>query len=171
MEVPRLGVKSELQLPAYTTATAMWDLSCIDQARNKFTGKMAYGKLLELGSRLEFALIHWVSWENSLPLSGFTFFNSKVRKLDYIKSANKSHLTAQLLQHWLCVEKNSGVIASFFKKEFSNLFVIICHSHGKGMFRASLFYLLFLQHGICIIPLDGKFSYFKHLNSFFDAGD
>ena len=27
MEVPRLGVKSELQLPAYTKATAMWDLS------------------------------------------------------------------------------------------------------------------------------------------------
>ena len=29
MEVPRLRVESELQLPAYTTATAMWDLSCI----------------------------------------------------------------------------------------------------------------------------------------------
>ena len=28
MEVPRLGVKLELQLPAYTTAMAMWDLSC-----------------------------------------------------------------------------------------------------------------------------------------------
>ena len=27
MEVPRLGVKSELQLPAYTTAIATWDLS------------------------------------------------------------------------------------------------------------------------------------------------
>ena len=29
MEVPRLGVESELKLPAYTTAiaTAMWDLS------------------------------------------------------------------------------------------------------------------------------------------------
>ena len=27
MEVPRLGIESELQLPAYTTATAMWDLS------------------------------------------------------------------------------------------------------------------------------------------------
>ena len=26
MEVPRLGAKSELQLPAYTTATAMQDL-------------------------------------------------------------------------------------------------------------------------------------------------
>ena len=25
MEVPRLEVESELQLPAYTTATAMWD--------------------------------------------------------------------------------------------------------------------------------------------------
>ena len=27
MGVPRLGVKSKLQLPAYTTATATWDLS------------------------------------------------------------------------------------------------------------------------------------------------
>ena len=29
MEVSRLGVESELQLLAYTTATAMWDLSSI----------------------------------------------------------------------------------------------------------------------------------------------
>jgi len=29
MEVPRLGVELELQLPAYTTATAMQDLSCV----------------------------------------------------------------------------------------------------------------------------------------------
>ena len=29
MEVPSLGVESELQLPAYTTATETWDLSCI----------------------------------------------------------------------------------------------------------------------------------------------
>ena len=29
MEVPRLGVKSELQLPAYATATAMWNFSCV----------------------------------------------------------------------------------------------------------------------------------------------
>ena len=27
MEVPRLGVEMEPQLPAYTTATAMWDLA------------------------------------------------------------------------------------------------------------------------------------------------
>ena len=29
MEVPRQGVQSELQLPAYTTATATWDPSCV----------------------------------------------------------------------------------------------------------------------------------------------
>ena len=29
MDVPRIGVKSELQLLAYTTATATWDLSCV----------------------------------------------------------------------------------------------------------------------------------------------
>ena len=29
MEVPRLGVELELQLPAYTAAIATWDLSCI----------------------------------------------------------------------------------------------------------------------------------------------
>ena len=29
MEAPRLGVQSELHLPAYTTATATWDPSCI----------------------------------------------------------------------------------------------------------------------------------------------
>ena len=29
MEVPKLGVESELQLPVYTTATAMQDVSCV----------------------------------------------------------------------------------------------------------------------------------------------
>ena len=29
MEVPRVGVKLELQLPAYATAAAAWDLRCI----------------------------------------------------------------------------------------------------------------------------------------------
>ena len=34
MEVPRLGVKSELQLPAYSMATATWDLSCVWELYN-----------------------------------------------------------------------------------------------------------------------------------------
>ena len=29
MKLPSLGVASELQLPAYTTATAIWDPSCV----------------------------------------------------------------------------------------------------------------------------------------------
>ena len=29
MEVPRVGIKSEIWLPAYTIATAMQDLSCV----------------------------------------------------------------------------------------------------------------------------------------------
>ena len=29
MEIPRLGVELELQLPVYATATAMWDVSHI----------------------------------------------------------------------------------------------------------------------------------------------
>ena len=34
MEVPRLGVESELQLPAYTTVTATCDLSGICDLHN-----------------------------------------------------------------------------------------------------------------------------------------
>ena len=34
VEVPRLGVESELQPPAYTTATAAWDLSHICDLRH-----------------------------------------------------------------------------------------------------------------------------------------
>ena len=29
MHVPKLGVESELKLPAYTTATALWDPGCV----------------------------------------------------------------------------------------------------------------------------------------------
>ena len=35
MEVPRLGAELELQLPAYTTATAAWDLSCVCNLRHR----------------------------------------------------------------------------------------------------------------------------------------
>ena len=35
MEVPRLGVESELLLPAYTTATAMWILNPLSKVRDQ----------------------------------------------------------------------------------------------------------------------------------------
>ena len=31
MEVPKLGVESELQLPTYATATATQDLNCVSE--------------------------------------------------------------------------------------------------------------------------------------------
>ena len=41
MEVPRLGVQLALQLPAYTTATAMWDLSHVcDQHHSSQQGRI-----------------------------------------------------------------------------------------------------------------------------------
>ena len=36
MEVPRLGIKLELQLLVYTTDTAMWDLSCVCTLHNSW---------------------------------------------------------------------------------------------------------------------------------------
>ena len=46
MEVPSLGVKSELQLPAYTTAIAMWNSSCVSVTYTTAHSNVRY-------------LIHW----------------------------------------------------------------------------------------------------------------
>ena len=35
MGVLRLGAESELQLPAYTTATATWDVNPLSKTRNR----------------------------------------------------------------------------------------------------------------------------------------
>ena len=42
MEVPRLGVKWELQLLSYATATATWDLSCIWDLHHSNAGFPTY---------------------------------------------------------------------------------------------------------------------------------
>ena len=47
MEVPRLGVKSELQLPAYTTATTMPDLSCICELHHSSRQRWILNPLFE----------------------------------------------------------------------------------------------------------------------------
>ena len=52
MEVPRSGVKSELQLLAYTTATTMLDLSCVcDLHHSSWQRQIAHGNAR--------SLIHW----------------------------------------------------------------------------------------------------------------
>ena len=47
MEVPRLGVESELQLPAYTTATATPDLSLICNLHHSSRHRQILNPLIE----------------------------------------------------------------------------------------------------------------------------
>ena len=42
MEIPRLGVVSEIQLPAYTTATATWDPSHIYDIHHSKAGSLTH---------------------------------------------------------------------------------------------------------------------------------
>ena len=50
-EVPRLGVELELQLPTYTTATAMPDLSCICDLRHSSWQRQIFNSLNEAMDR------------------------------------------------------------------------------------------------------------------------
>ena len=52
MEVPRLGVISELQLPACTTATATQDLSCVCDLHHSAEQRQIPDPLSEAGSHL-----------------------------------------------------------------------------------------------------------------------
>ena len=45
IEVPRLGIELELQLPVYTSATAMWVLSLIFDLRHSYTYTSNAGSL------------------------------------------------------------------------------------------------------------------------------
>ena len=51
MEVPRLGVELELQLPAYTTATAMPDPSCVCKVHCSSQQSRILNPLIEAGDR------------------------------------------------------------------------------------------------------------------------
>ena len=51
MEVPRLGVESELQLPAYIIATAMLDSSCICDLRCSLQQRWILNPLSEARDR------------------------------------------------------------------------------------------------------------------------
>ena len=51
MEIPRLGVKSKLQLPAYATAIEMWDPSCIFSLHHSSRKHQLLNPLSEAGDR------------------------------------------------------------------------------------------------------------------------
>ena len=57
MEVPRLGVKTELQLPAYATATAMQDLSRLFDLHHSSGKRQILNPLSEARDRTHILMI------------------------------------------------------------------------------------------------------------------
>ena len=67
MEVPRLGVESELQLPAYTTATAAQDLSCICNLHRSSRQLGILDPLSEARDRTRVLMDpHWVHYHGAM---------------------------------------------------------------------------------------------------------
>ena len=81
LEVPRLGTDSELQLPAYTTATATWDLSQVCNLHHNSLPCQIFDPLSKARVRTCVLIdTSWVRWllshgENSLL---FLYFYSNV---------------------------------------------------------------------------------------------
>jgi len=79
MEIPRLGVELELQLPAYTTATAMWDPSRICDLHHSSRQCWILDPLSKARDRTHiFTNTSWVRWPlrhdgNSPGISVFPF--------------------------------------------------------------------------------------------------
>ena len=73
IEVPRLGVKSELQLPAYATATATQDLSRISDLHHRSQQHRILNPLMGPGieSASSWILVRFVSTETGTPESFF----------------------------------------------------------------------------------------------------
>ena len=61
MEVPRLGIESELQLPAHTTATAMPDPSCVCDPHHSSRQHQLLNPLSEAGNRTQNLMVpSWI---------------------------------------------------------------------------------------------------------------
>ena len=75
MEVPRLEMQSELQLSAYTTATAMWDLSSICDLHHSSQQLLILNSLSEAKDQIRLLMdaseIHFHCATMGIPLSIF----------------------------------------------------------------------------------------------------
>ena len=80
MEVPGLGVQSELQLPAYATATAISDLSCICDLHHSSWQQRILDPLSEARDRSHTLMvpswIHFTAPRQELPVNQL-YFNFK----------------------------------------------------------------------------------------------
>ena len=84
MEVPKPGVKSELQLLAYTTATAIWDLSHICKLHHSSWQCWILNPLTEAGDRtcifMDTTWFHFRWAMRETPPITIKFFSSNSRK-------------------------------------------------------------------------------------------
>ena len=62
MEIPRLGVELELQLPAYTTARATSDLSRVCDLRNSSRQRQVLNPLIEVRGGTRVLVLMDTSW-------------------------------------------------------------------------------------------------------------
>ena len=88
MEVPRFGVKLELQLPAYATARVTWDLSRICELHHR-----SWQHDLWARPGIEPALLGWV-------LVGFISAEPQRERLESVSTTLKRNLSAP--KSWSC---------------------------------------------------------------------
>ena len=91
VEVPRLGVKLELHLPAYATATAVWDLSCVCDLY--YSSGSARSLAYWVRPRIKPAYL-WNSWVSN-PLS------HNRNSLKFLNPANPFLICEIKLTHWI----------------------------------------------------------------------
>ena len=104
MEVPRLGVKSQLQVPAYTTATATWDPSCICDLYHSSWQRWILNPLSKARGQTTFSWIsvRFISVASQQQLPNFFFLWPRLRhSLSNTRSELYLRPTLHLRQHWI----------------------------------------------------------------------
>ena len=84
MEVPRLGVESEPQTPAYTTATVMWDWKCVFNLHYSYGNAGSLTHWVRSGIKLESSgmIVGFINhWATKGTLNFCSFFSNPIELL------------------------------------------------------------------------------------------
>ena len=166
MEVPRVGVKSELQLPAYTSATAMPDTGSICDLHHSSWQLQILNPLSETRDQTCILMdtgqihFHWaMTGTPDLPLLNFIEFHNWMRYSNLVQCFQirwgswglwhrPSDLSAQLLYIMFYVHDLNQVFQLFsrnFPLPHTCIITYLCHLFDTR--PTLLFFLLF----VCII--------------------
>ena len=100
MEVPRLGVEWELQVPAYTTATAMQDLSLLCGLHHSSRQHQIHNPLIEARDRTRNLLVpRRIRFCCATMTTLSFFFLATLQHLEVPRPGIRSK--PQLQQHWI----------------------------------------------------------------------